>query len=75
MKFLAMLFADEARWANATEEFASLEVYREYVVNHEVGHVLGHHHQQCPGKGRLAPVMQQQTIKVAPCRPNGWPFP
>jgi predicted metalloprotease len=63
------------RWANATEEFASLEVYREYVVNHEVGHVLGHHHQQCPGKGRLAPVMQQQTIKVAPCRPNGWPFP
>lgn len=63
------------RWAKGTPEFASLAVYREYVVNHEVGHVLGHHHQQCPGKGKVAPVMQQQTIKVAPCRPNGWPFP
>jgi hypothetical protein len=63
------------RWAKGTSEFDSLAVYREYVVNHEVGHVLGHHHQQCPGKGKLAPVMQQQTIKVAPCRPNGWPFP
>ncbi|HET8616513.1 MAG TPA: DUF3152 domain-containing protein [Actinomycetales bacterium] len=63
------------RWAKATPEFGSLDVYRDYVVNHEVGHVLGHRHQQCPGKGALAPVMQQQTIKVAPCRPNGWPFP
>jgi hypothetical protein len=63
------------RWAKGTPEFPSLAVYREYLVNHEVGHVLGHHHQQCPGKGEVAPVMQQQTIKVAPCRPNAWPFP
>lgn len=62
------------RWARGTQEFPSLDVYREYVVNHEVGHALGHHHEVCPGKGKPAPVMQQQTIKVAPCVANGWPY-
>jgi len=63
------------RWAGGTPEFTDLGVYRQYVVNHEVGHVLGQGHRPCAGPGQLASVMQQQTIKVAPCTPNAWPHP
>lgn len=63
------------RWVVGAHSFPDLAVYRQYVVNHEVGHVLGRRHEQCGGAGQLAPVMQQQTYGVAPCRPNGWPYP
>lgn len=64
------------RWTLAIPEYQSdPTAYRNYVVNHEVGHLLGHQHQKCPGKGQLAPVMQQQSYGVAPCVPNPWPYP
>lgn len=74
-----MVIINVHRWAYNAQPFAAaggnLSEYRNYVINHETGHYLGHGHLQCPGPGRLAPVMQQQTLFVQPCRPNGWPNP
>ncbi len=65
-----------ARWANAVPGYgAPLEVYRQYMVTHETGHRLGQGHELCPGAGRPAPVMEQQTLGLHGCVPNPWPFP
>jgi hypothetical protein len=64
------------RWAHGVPQYrGNLAAYRHYVINHEVGHSLGHDHRPCPGPGHLAPVMTQQSKSLGHCRPNPWPFP
>ncbi|MEV6264501.1 DUF3152 domain-containing protein [Streptomyces sp. NPDC051784] len=69
------------RWAQGASTFGpdKLHAYRQMLINHEVGHRLGHNHVNCRTPGALAPVMQQQTktldIDGIKCRPNAWVHP
>lgn len=63
------------RWLHGAPGFAmSLDGYHTMVINHEMGHRLGFDHMLCPGRGRPAPVMQEETIDLAGCVPNAFPF-
>ncbi|MFF9841797.1 DUF3152 domain-containing protein [Streptomyces sp. NPDC013740] len=69
------------RWAQGSATFGpqAMHAYRQMLINHEVGHRLGHGHVSCRTPGALAPVMQQQTksldIDGIKCRPNPWVHP
>ncbi|MFX4271863.1 DUF3152 domain-containing protein [Propionibacteriaceae bacterium Y1685] len=64
------------RWTQGVPHFdGDLVSYKQYLVNHEFGHFIGHGHATCPGKGKLAPVMVQQTHGLFGCKKNPWPSP
>jgi len=64
------------RWVNGADAYGEDRTsYRQYLVNHEVGHALGHGHVPCPGRGQLAPTMLQQTKGVGECVAQPWPYP
>ncbi|WP_381794355.1 DUF3152 domain-containing protein [Streptomyces niveus] len=69
------------RWAQGAKTYGSkaMLAYRQMLINHEIGHRLGHDHVSCRTPGSLAPVMQQQTktlnLDGVKCKPNPWVFP
>lgn len=64
------------RWRGAVEHWdLTVEEYRGYLVNHEVGHLIGQRHPlpRCPVEGAPAAVMEQQTGSLKGCKANPWP--
>jgi len=70
------------RWAQGADTYGPdlMREYRQMLINHEVGHRLGHSDVSCPKAGALAPVMMPQTTYLSTdggptCKPNAWPYP
>ncbi len=60
------VYLNLARWVRGARSFeGDIGSYRQYLVNHEVGHAIGFPaHEPCPADGALAPIMMQQTFGV-----------
>ncbi len=61
------VFVNEARWVRGAVPFqGDVGSYRQYLINHEVGHAIGYQrHEPCGADGMLAPVMMQQTFSTS----------
>ena len=73
---------NDARWVRGAAAYlGDLNAYRTYMINHEVGHALGHQHAHQCLPGGLAPAMMQQTFGLTSaatgkrCEANPWPYP
>ncbi|MEU3794544.1 DUF3152 domain-containing protein [Streptomyces fructofermentans] len=63
------------RWVSGSPTFdGPIHDYRALIINHEMGHFLGHTHRTCAGPGQLAPVMMQQIKGLHGCVANAWPY-
>jgi len=61
------VFINLARWVRGAVPFqGDIGSYRQYLINHEVGHAMGYTaHEACERDGGLAPIMMQQTFSTS----------
>lgn len=61
------VFINLARWVRGAVPFqGDIGSYRQYLINHEVGHAMGYTaHEACERNGGLAPIMMQQTFSTS----------
>jgi len=74
-KNLIKIYINFENWNSVPKQsgYKHLLGYRTYLILHEFGHALGKEHEDCPGKGMLAPTMMQQTLGSKMCHPDPWP--
>lgn len=63
------------RWRSGVAHWpGGLHSYRQMLLTHEMGHLIGRHHVPCPAPGAVAPVMMPQSGSLKGCRANSWPL-
>jgi hypothetical protein len=63
-----------AGWDTTPAHFANATDYHTYLVNYGFGLAQSQKPKSCPGKGKPAPIMQQQWADLAGCRATSWVY-
>ncbi len=73
----AVVALNADRWRLGGDDWdGTVESYRTYLVNHEVGHLIGLRHpvERCPTGTKLSALMEPQTNNLLDCVGNGIPL-
>jgi len=75
-RITAFSFENWQRVPRPLQGLYTVQDYRTYVINHELGHVLGHNHPKKPTELSVtrAPIMIQHTKGIGKFSKNLWPL-
>ena len=66
------IWINNENWIKPPKNFTgNRKTYRQYLIQHEAGHVLGYGHKSYK-ENKNCPVMYQQTKGTTHCNPNPW---